>query len=592
MIGKVLNGRYKIIKLIGSGGMADVYLAYCNQLDRKVAVKLLKSSDDELAKEVFMRESKAIARLSHPNIVQVYDFFEEDNKQCIVMEYIQGVSLKNILRTGEREFTERQVLEMGYKLSKALSHAHSNGVIHSDIKPDNIIVDEYLEPRITDFGIAKLISDGSSGTKQMYGSVRYSSPEQVQGKIIDERSDIYSLGVVLYELINKRLPYPSITEEVIDFKMSSLPIVNPKNINRNITPGFNDILVRCLSSDKKDRYGSMRHVTTEIGNILNNYGERKTVEKRKKLFIFAGVAIVSIIALISLLFMLFGNSDVMVPNIELMNYVDASKKLEDEELRLNIIERRNSSTINKDIIISQDKKGERVKKGTTINVVVSSGKEDVLIPDLANMTKSDAKQKLKELGIELGEIKEVEKEDVEADIVLSQTPESGTKVDENTVVNLVVSKKIEKEEEIILMPDLSGSYLEEAIGKLNVLGLYVYSLEFKRSDKYLRDQVISTSIEVDERVKPGDKVKLIVSIGNGIKDGDSMDKTVSVNLSSYVQEQVRVRIDYIYKKEVKTVYDVDVDPSKGIIEVKFSAPKGAIYTVFIDQEKIDQGLVE
>ncbi len=591
MIGKILHDRYKIIKLIGSGGMADVYLAYCNQLDRKVALKVLKSSDDDLAKEVFMRESKAIARLSHPNIVQVYDFFEEDNKQCIVMEYIQGESLKTILRSGEREFSEKQVLEMGLKLSKALSHAHSNGVIHSDIKPDNIIVDEYFEPRITDFGIAKLISDGSTGTKQMYGSARYSSPEQVQGKIIDERSDIYSLGVVLYELINKKLPYPSDTEEVIDFKLSKLPIVNPKNINPTISRDVNNLLMRCLSSDKNDRYGSMRYVTTEIGEILYGYGEKKASNKKKKIIMISVAAILSVIALITIIVMSFGSSDVKVPNIELMSYSEANEKIVAEGLYLKIIERKNSTNIKKDIIISQEHKGEMVKKGTTINVVVSSGEDDVLVPDLSGLSLEEAKEELAKINVQLGEVKTVETQDVEINHIVSQEPSAGFKVEKDTVVKLLVSGE-SKSKEKILMPNLRDSYVEEAISRLNNLGLYVDDIEFEESREIEKDKIISTSIEPNTEVKPNDSVTLIVSNGDTIKDGEYIEKSIPINISSYVDDSVRIRVDYAYGSNNETVYSEDVNTEEGIVYVLVSAPKGSLYTVFIDQDKVEQGVVE
>ncbi len=589
MIGKILHERYKIIKLIGSGGMSDVYLAFCNQLDRKVALKVLKSSDDELAREVFMRESKAIARLSHPNIVQVYDFFEEDNKQCIVMEYIQGESLKNILKKGDRDFSEKQVLEMGLKLSKALSHAHSNGVIHSDIKPDNIIVDEYFEPRITDFGIAKLISDGSTGTKQMYGSARYSSPEQVQGKIIDERSDIYSLGVVLYELINKVLPYPSETEEVIDFKLSKLPIVNPKNINPDISREVNNLLMRCLSADKNDRYGSMRRVTTEIGEILYSHTKTKTMDKKKKVIALSSAGVILAIALITIIAMFFGGSDVKVPNIELMSYTEANEKIVAQGLYLKIVERKNSTNIKKDIIISQEKKGEMVKKGTTINVVVSSGEDDIIIPDLSGLSLDEAKEELAKINVKLGKIKSMETQDVEINHIVSQEPSAGFKADKDTVVNLIVSSE---PKEKILMPDLRDGYLEEAISRLNNMGLYVDDIEFKKSKEIAKGKIIATSIEPNSEVRPNDNVKLIVSSGDEIKDGDYIEKNIPINISSYVDNSVRIKVEYSYKNNNKVVYDENVNTEKGIVNVLVSAPKGSIYTVFIDQDKVEQGIVE
>ncbi len=599
MIGKLLNNRYEVIRLIGTGGMADVYLAKCSQLGRKVAIKVLKNTEDEFAKETFIRESKAIAKLSHPNIVQVYDFFEEDGKQCIVMEYIQGESLKTLIKNENKIFTEQEVLEIGLKLSKALDHAHINGVVHSDIKPDNIIIDQYLEPRITDFGIAKLISDESHQTKQLYGSPRYSSPEQVQGKVIDERTDVYSLGVVLYELANNKMPFPADTDEVINFKLSNLPIVNPKNINPELSDAFNELLNRCLYSDKLDRYASMRYISDEISKILEDNKIEDTIDKKinkipknnKVALVAIGTAIFGLV--ISLLVMFYlDNSKVKIPNVELKKFDVAKKIMEEQGLKIEIERKEASKDLDQNVVISQSKKDVSVSKGTIIRVVVSENKKETMLPNFVNMNYKEAVDKAKEIGIKIGKIDFKESSDVAKDSVVSQDPKEGTEINDDIMLNLVVNSDKSKSENSMVMPDIVGKSVDDSIKELNEIGLYVNNITLKTSKKYDENIVISSSIKENESIELNQGVDLVVSQGELIKDGDSVDKTISVDLNDFNSKDIIFKVEYINESEKKQVSSKVENVSGNKYKIQFTAPKGSLYNIYADEIKIKQGLVD
>ena len=276
MIGKILGGRYEILEQIGGGGMAIVYKAKCHLLNRYVAIKILRNEflEDEDFIRKFKRESQAAASLSHPNIMNIYDVGVEemDNKQIhyIVMEYIQGKTLKELIRErGKLSYDE--VIEYSIQIAEALRHAHNNHIVHRDIKPQNIMINQENRIKVTDFGIARAASSSTlTTTSNVLGSVHYFSPEQARGGYTDEKSDIYSLGIVMYEMVTGRLPYDGESPISIALKHVQEAIVPPSELDNSIPRGLNAIIMKCVQKRQGDRYDSADSLLRDLRMIKNN----------------------------------------------------------------------------------------------------------------------------------------------------------------------------------------------------------------------------------------------------------------------------------------------------------------------------------
>ena len=270
-IGKFLDNRYEILEKIGSGGMATVYKARCHRLNRFVAIKILKAdlAENEDLRRRFHAESQAVAMLSHPNIVAVYDVNHTDNLDYIVMELIDGITLKQYInRKGILNWKE--ALHFTTQITKALSHAHSRGIIHRDIKPHNIMILRDGSVKVADFGIARLLSTKNTLTQEALGSVHYISPEQAKGGQVDARSDIYSLGVVMYEMLTSRLPFEGDSPVSVAIQhISSIPL-QPKEINPNIPTGLAQITMHAMEPNMDLRYPSADALLADLEEFRKN----------------------------------------------------------------------------------------------------------------------------------------------------------------------------------------------------------------------------------------------------------------------------------------------------------------------------------
>ena len=251
----ILNGRYKIIRPVGYGGMAQVFLAHDEMLDRNVAIKMLRDqflSDNELL-EQFQREAKSAARLVHPYIINIYDVVSEGDNQYIVMEYVDGVTLKEYMQ--EHKLSLNAMLEIGVRLADALQHAHSHHIIHCDIKPQNILLDKNMNPKIADFGIAKMVTNQTMVySKAVMGSVHYISPEQASGGKITASSDVYSLGVVLFEMLTGQVPYKGTTAVAVAMMHVEKPIPRLKDFMEDVPEGLQEIIDKALAKQAEGRY--------------------------------------------------------------------------------------------------------------------------------------------------------------------------------------------------------------------------------------------------------------------------------------------------------------------------------------------------
>ena len=264
----ILNGRYKIIRPVGNGGMAEVFLAHDELLDRNVAVKMLRDqflSDKELL-EQFQREAKSAARLVHPYIINIYDVVSEGNNQYIVMEYVDGVTLKEYMQ--EHKLSLNAVLEIGVRLADALQHAHSHHIVHCDIKPQNILLDKNMNPKIADFGIAKMVTNQTVVySKSVMGSVHYISPEQASGGKITACSDVYSLGIVLFEMLTGQVPYKGTTAVAVAMMHVEKPIPRLADFMENVPEGLQEIMDKALAKRCEDRYGNAAQLRKDLLNL-------------------------------------------------------------------------------------------------------------------------------------------------------------------------------------------------------------------------------------------------------------------------------------------------------------------------------------
>lgn len=273
MIGKVLNNRYEIIEKIGEGGMAEVYKAKCRVLNRFVAIKILKNEfiDDETFASKFKREAQAAASLSHPNIVNIYDVGNINNKDgntpYIVMEYIKGKTLKEII-IDKGKLSSKETIFYSLQMSEAIEHAHSNKIVHRDIKPHNIMINDNNRVKVTDFGIARAVTSSTVTIgSDALGSVHYISPEQARGGYTDEKSDIYSMGIVMYEMVTGKLPFNADTAVAVALKHIQEKIVSPREIESSIPKDLESIILKCVSKNQSERYQNMSEVMIDLEKI-------------------------------------------------------------------------------------------------------------------------------------------------------------------------------------------------------------------------------------------------------------------------------------------------------------------------------------
>ncbi|HOK62480.1 MAG TPA: Stk1 family PASTA domain-containing Ser/Thr kinase [Soehngenia sp.] len=646
MIGKMLGNRYEILEQIGIGGMSVVYKARCHLLDRYVAIKVLKedlTNDEEFIKK-FRKESQAAASLSHPNIVNIYDvgYDKIDGKDIhyIVMEYINGKTLKEVI-TEKGRLSESEALDYSIQIAEALKHAHKNHIIHRDIKPHNIMITEDNIVKVTDFGIARAVTSSTiTTTSNVLGSVHYFSPEQARGGYTDEKSDIYSLGIVMYEMLTGKVPFNGETPIGVALKHVQDEIVPPIEQNPNISSAFNKIILKCVQKRQSDRYQNVDELLTDLKNIyvnknksngaiitdetlemtklippvdeksLNNENKNKqnninrsskgeTPTKKKTTV----MAIISAFVLASLLFIgylqlrnNFSNNDYIVtPNLVGISEEEARKKAEDMGFELDVIDRVQSTDFDKGIIISQNvEEGVKIKPGYPIGVVISLGSENVEVPNLINKSITEAEKLLKEAGLKLGNNIEYEYHDsIPIDHVISQSIEPYTEIAPNTRVDLVISKGPKNEE--VIMIQLVGENVNKAISEIKNLGLAVGDIKYESSDKYAANIVMEQSQEPGSTLKPGTAIDLKVSSGpdtttptnptepGGEETPGTEEVLINLTVTPFAdKDETEITIIRKQDGDTSTVYTKKHKSTDGTFDIPVTGKKGAVFEVYYD----------
>jgi beta-lactam-binding protein with PASTA domain/tRNA A-37 threonylcarbamoyl transferase component Bud32 len=534
MIDSVLQDRYRILKEVGNGGMATVYLAYCSQLRRNVAIKKLKDKEN-VRSEALLDEASAIAQLNHKNIVQVYDSFEENGQRYIVMEYVEGPTLKEFLRSLPQPLKEKEIVAIGIKLASALQHAHSNGVIHRDVKPDNIMLTSEYEPKLTDFGIAKVTSDATLvKNEEVMGSLRYAAPEQLKGVHMDARSDIFSLGVVLYELATGEVPFSQDSPITAAFRKLKEPIRPIRDKNPAISSRLEEIVQRATSIEPMKRYASMLAMRRELENLYKVLMGEKPVSYRSQVpprpvvvpdeerkptsvvfYVILGVLLASITALAIFIPKFqerMAQPQTPAPYVVGMPYQDAMVVLNDSKLEAVIIQARFSDEYAKGYVLDQSvAKDTPLRVGSRVELIVSKGYEMVEVPSLLLLTKQQAESLLLDHSLTLGEVSEEYDPEVPQDRVISQSVEEGVSVSPDTKVNIVISKG--KEPVKLVVPDVVGKEITEATQLLNEANIPIRGINHEHSDTVPELHIIRQSLPPTQEVPDGSGIYLVVSRG-------------------------------------------------------------------------------
>ena len=584
---RILAGRYELLEKIGDGGMAVVYKARCRLLNRFVAIKILKPEFTKDLKfiESFRRESQSAASLSNPNIVNIYDVGKEGNIHYIVMELVEGQVLSDIIKNeGPMEYG--RAVDIVKQVALALSFAHKNHIIHRDVKPHNILITKEGTAKITDFGIAKAVNAGTivGNTGTIMGSVHYFSPEQARGGYVDEKSDIYSLGIVLYELVTGKVPFDADNPVTVALMHMNEDMIPPSRYVPGLPPALEEIILKATNKYQVNRFKTAKEMYDALNNMEKEAGifsgfnyrseadrnatimlnaakrssdasdadskegitgdmgknhkkETKTKKKVKinKIKVIAIVlALVCAIPVSHLILSAIENfgaaKEVAVPHLQGMTVEQATEELDKLNLKLEEGDEVYSSEFDTGEIVSQDPNAEMVvKEGFTITVNVSKGMEkEGTIPNVVNKTASDAKFVLESYGYVQGTVTP-ENSDLPKDVIIRQSPEAGTEAEPGTVVNLVVS--LGNAVEQVVMPNVLGKDIDTAKEELEKVGLKIGSSPvYEMSTAYAINTVMWQQYDPGAMVDKGSGVNLKISTGDQPPAGSrSIPLTVDFN---------------------------------------------------------------
>ena len=639
MIGRVLNDRYEVVQFVGQGGMAKVYLGFDKVLNRDVAIKILKEefNDNEQFLNKFKREAQAAGKLSHPHIVNIYDIY------YIVMEYVDGGTLKDYINA-KGKLSYRESINYALAIASALGQAHKNNIIHRDVKPQNILLTRAKRlPKVADFGIARAITSSTmTMVDETMGSVHYLSPEQARGGYLDARSDLYSLGILLYEMVTGKLPFDSDSPVAVALMQIQEDIVPLREIDPDAPRGLEVIIQNLTAKSPNDRYQDtleliedLKKVRADFNAHINrigaedtsptekipiirdeeieqvpkrvplenndNYDELREKDKKKKNKDkgkkkgFKNLPLkMKILAVVLAVMLVAGGvfagtrifaKEVTVPNITNMTVEQATAELAKVGLKAASPKMKNSVDVDEGKIISQSpKQGIKIKTYQKVEIVVSSGPADVKVPDVIGLQQVEAESKITNTELVVKVVSEY-RDDVKKGEVFKQEPSAGEEVKQGNTVTIYVSKGENK----VTMESLTGMSLSDAKARIKKLGLSVGEISYETSSRYSKDVVISSSPEQYEEVTVGSSVDLTVSKGKLQK------KSMSIDIGDYSNSTgKRVKVEIVYVDPdggTSTAYSGRVKDTD-IVNVTFEGYGVGYYKVYIDgSEKGNGGIV-
>lgn len=621
-IGKMLDDRYEILELIGSGGMANVYKARCHRLNRLVAIKILKSdlADNADFRRRFHDESQAVAQLSHANIVSVYDVSTNPDREYIVMELIDGITLKQYMeRRGRMDW--RESLHFITQIMRGLSHAHSRGIIHRDIKPQNIMVLRDGSVKVADFGIACLANQGQTLTQEALGSVHYISPEQARGDRIDARSDIYSAGVVLYEMLTGRLPFEGDSAVSVAIQhLSSVPLA-PRDIDPSIPEPLELICMKAMNSDPNKRYASadamiedlekfrrdpsvdmdyirqeltapaadteptMPLPTAQVASAVKKHTgelrrEREAEEEpprrdKKSIAIIAGIfaaAVLLVVLLFKLILGDFGpagsNKSYPVPDIRGKTVEEAQEMEGVKDIFLIEVQgTRTTEEYQPGQIVEQDPAAGRTRKSNlVIQVYVAAEPEKVPMKDLVGMEYRQARVLLTDMGLDLKITTEtVSSDKYGADAVIETVPAA----DEPLVAGQTVILRVSTGPETVTVPSFTGQDIANAVQNAQDLGLTVGEITYDTFSFAPQGQVIDQSIKPTDEVPGGTKISFTVS-GQKNSDDATAARVVEFTMPSDMEGMIKVE----FEQDSVTLDSQYINASMGTVTYTFTGKTG------------------
>ncbi len=611
---KVLNNRYEIIKKIGGGGMAEVYKAKCRVLDRYVAVKVLRNEfvGDEAFISKFKDESQAAAKLNHNNIVNIYDTGIDGYIHYIVMEYVEGTTLKEYINNN-KPLEIKEAINIASQIGEALRHAHSNKIIHRDIKPQNILLTKDKIAKVGDFGIARAISEKTiTNSDKSIGSVHYFSPEQARGGYVDNRTDIYSLGVVLFEMVTGRVPFDGDTPISVALKHVNENISKPSKYNENIPERLEKIILKSTNKIQRLRYHNIDELLEELKKVygpsakpvyissekdiekeeaLRNFfqsesndtktetkivkknnkkteskknkakdkanKETKKNNKKIKMTILAIILALVITGTISILAINYIKGYLIteefdMPDVVGLDVEEAGEIITDLGLKFEVEDRIYNSNYEEGKIITQNMKPEsKVKENFPIKVIVSLGEKLVDVPELIKEHSNQAVILIKEAGLEEGEITYEFSEQVPWGLIISQDPKFGEKVSEGTEISYVVSKG--PEVEYLLMPSLIGLNQTEAESLILSKSFNLGTVSERPNSDFEPGIVYYQSYPAGTEIEVGTSIDIIVSTGPEEIVEENNDNTTESGLEEGQLNEKTIIVDLPQGREMISV---------------------------------------